>query len=223
MSSIRWSKNLLTSWRGLAGLILLLALMTGSITFAQERPGYLRLVRAIPAGDVGVSNPVGLAFSPGASAFLVLEAGDAARPGDTTTSISLVSPLEDTLGAVRVATAIADPLNVAVDSQANRLLILDQAANQLIAVRLRAQGYPDPADSAVTRFEAGPFGVTHAQGLTLDPETGRLFILDAAAHRIVGIITDAQQGFDGAAALQEGRIFQLGFPPLTGAPLRRRG
>src|SRR3990172_8824159 len=213
MSSIRLSKNLLTSWRGLAGLILLLALMTGSITFAQERPGYLRLVRAIPAGDVGVSNPVGLAFSPGASAFLVLEAGDAARPGDTTTSISLVSPLEDTLGAVRVATAIADPLNVAVDSQANRLLILDQAANQLIAVRLRAQGYPDPADSAVTRFEAGPFGVTHAQGLTLDPETGRLFILDAAAHRIVGIIPDAQQGFDG-------QIFQIDLRHLGGAPLR---
>src|SRR3990172_4749631 len=156
MSSTRWSKNLLTPWRGLAGLILLLALMTGSITFAQERPGYLRLVRAIPAGDVGVSNPVGLAFSPAASAFLVLEAGAAAQPGETTATIRLVTPLEDTLGAVRVATAIADPLNVAVDSQANRLLILDQAANQLIAVRLRAQGYPDPADSAVTRFEAGP-------------------------------------------------------------------
>src|SRR3989304_4124414 len=141
MSSTRWSKNLLTSWRGLAGLILLLALMTGSITFAQERPGYLRLVRAIPAGDVGVSNPVGLAFSPGASAFLVLEAGGAPR------------------------------------------------------------------------FEAGPFGVPHAQGLTLDPETGRLFILDAAAHRIVGIIPDAQQGFDG-------QIFQIDLRHLARAPLR---
>src|SRR3990172_7607693 len=220
MSSTRWSKNLLTPWRGLAGLILLLALMTGSITFAQERPGYLRLVRAIPAGDVGVSNPVGLAFSPAASAFLVLEAGAAAQPGETTATIRLVTPLEDTLGAVRVATAIADPLNVAVDSQANRLLILDQAADELIAVRLGAEGYPDPVDSAVTRFEAGPFGVTHAQGLTLDPETGRLFILDAAAPRIVGIIPDAQQGFDGAAALQEGRIFQIDLQHLAGAPLR---
>src|SRR3990172_6931955 len=137
MSSTRWSKNLLTPWRGLAGLILLLALMTGSITFAQERPGYLRLVRAIPAGDVGVSNPVGLAFSPAASAFLVLEAGAAAPPRQTTPT---VPPLEDPLGAVRVATAIADPLNVAVDSQANRLLISDQAVDELIAVRLGAEG-----------------------------------------------------------------------------------
>src|SRR3990172_1983385 len=83
----------------------------------------------------------------------------------------------------------------------------------LILVRLGAEGYPGPVDSAVTRFGAGPFGVTHAQGLALDPETGRLFILDAAAHRIVGIIPDAQQGFDG-------QIFQIDLRHLAGAPLR---
>ena len=87
-------------------------------TAAQDNAAYWRQVRAIDTAELGVAHPAGLAFSPVANAFLVLEAQRAGQPGDLGSNIVMITLIEDPAGSVNVATAIADPLNVAFDSKA---------------------------------------------------------------------------------------------------------
>ncbi|MGH7453926.1 MAG: hypothetical protein ACRENG_21425, partial [bacterium] len=160
-----------------------------------------------------IKGPVGLAFSPTANLFLVL---DKKQLTARKAKFAMISHLEDLVDSVNVATAIADPVNSAFDVKANRLLFFDATLNQLGAIKASSAGKPDSSAGAITRFDGRQYGVAHPRGITLDPATGRLFILDASATQIVRITPDAQQGFDGDAAKRDGRISQI---DLKGAGL----
>ncbi len=202
------------------GAVLLGSFATIPVTSAQDSVDDWWQVRAIETADVGVPHPVGLAFSPIANAFLVQEARPAGQPGAPRSNIVLITMFEDRAGSVSVATAIADPLNMAFDSRANRLVVFDPAANELIEIRALPTGVPAPAGRAVTRFDARPLGLQHAQGMAVDPGSGRLFILDAARRRIVVITPDARRRFDVAAAVRDGRITEIDLGRLGHVQLR---
>ncbi|MGH7493172.1 MAG: hypothetical protein ACREOO_12360, partial [bacterium] len=171
----------------------------------------------IETKDTDLTSPVGLTFSPTANLFLVL---DKAPALPQVAKLVMISHIEDLAGSVQVATAIADPINMAFDANARRLLFFDATLRQLVAIKANAEGRPDPSTNAIKRFDGRQYGLGRPRGVTLDPATGRLFILDASATRIVRITPDAQQDFDGAAAQRDGRIAQIDLRPAGLANLQ---
>ena len=173
-------------------LTLFLMLVNGADTFAQEP--YQRLVRRFETPELGITNPAGLAFSPGADALLV--AGSSG-----TADLTILTMAANPSGSVSLATAIVDPLNMAFDGMAKVFLFYDADADELVEIQAGNDGKPKTAPEAITRFNAQPFGLLKkAQGMTFDPETGDLFFLvvpaPSAQPKIVRIIPDPQNRFN---------------------------
>ena len=185
------------------GLIILLSLAASSVAFAQDDPVYLREVHAIDTNDLGLLNPAGLAFSPDANIFFVLEAHSTAWA-----NIATMTPFDELVDTVGVDVSMIDPINLAFDNWANRLLLFDTASSELVEIDTDPDGHLDPSPEA-RRYQVGQLGVQEPRGMTVDPASGHLFILDSAALQIVRIEPDAQDGFDGAAALKEGRVSRV--------------
>ncbi len=209
MFSNKQSKSLVARLRGLIGLGLLFSLAVSSVSSAQDQPAYLRLVRAIETGDFGVPNPAGLTFSPAANVFLVLAARGPARP--EADNLVMITHIEDPAGSVSVATAIASPINMAFDGKANRLLAFDPATQELVEIKANSSGVPDP--TSIGRFDARALGLQNPRGLTVDPASGRLYLLDNGAQRIVRVDPAPDQSLDIAEALKDGRVSSIDLKP----------
>jgi PKD repeat protein/uncharacterized protein YjiK len=155
----------------------------------------VRLSRVIEPVDLGVGSPTGLAFSTTTGRLLVVSRPPETPPG-TSTGIQLVSPFTDRDGTVQVAIGVTDPVNMTFDEAANRLLLFDGPSNALHEIRLKPDGRLDP--QTLEQIDARSFGIEDPQGLTVDPVSGDLFILDVQGRRIVRVKPDPQSGFAGA-------------------------
>jgi hypothetical protein len=189
----------------LGALLLVFALARNSTDHALHDPAYIGPVRIFDP-DFTMPHAAGLAFSPAANIFLVLAGNGTDQPGRVSTNLTMVSPFDERIGSTNLPT-IPNPINMAFDVKGNRLLLFDTAGQELIMIEADPDGYVDPA--AVSGFEAQQFGVRNPQGMAVDPVSGVLFILSGADSGIVCIKPNAQGGFDGAAALAEGRVSQI--------------
>jgi VCBS repeat-containing protein len=215
------ARKLLTYSLILAGLISLISLSGATVTLAQTGNPFVRRVRALEAGETGIPNPAGLAFSARARAFYVVEARGQGQPPPAETEIIQVTPLSDRVGSARIAAAIRDPINMAFDSRFHRLLIFQSPNNMLIEVREDADGHLDP--TTLVRHDARYFGLQNPQGMAVDPASGQLFILDASGPRIIGVEPEPDGSFDNAVIsvvdLQSTDLVDprgLAFDPTTG-------
>jgi uncharacterized protein YjiK len=206
----------LTYWLIPAMLILVFSLMVSSMALAQGEPAYARHVRAIETGDLGIPHPAGLAFSPGANTFYVVEARSSVEPQPPDTYLVEITPYEAQGASARILAAIQDPINMAFDGLANRLLILQPESNRLIDVPQGPDGSLDPA--ALVRLDARHFGLQNPQGMAVDPVSGHLLILDAARPRIVRVEPNLNGGFEGAV-ISEIDLGQTGLTDVRGLAL----
>jgi hypothetical protein len=179
----------------------------------------VRRARIIETAELGVPRPGGLAFSRRASGFLVLPQVD--LPGRPDVDVLLLTHGARRAGSKRIAAALAEPLNLAFDNKAHRLLVYDAGPKQLIEVRAGRDGVPDPG--TLTRIPAQRYGIEDARGMTVDPVTGRLFLLDTAGPRLVVVEAEADGGLPGAAisalelsAFAPGALRGLAFDPASG-------
>ncbi len=186
-------KHPLTKVTIFLGLVLVCSLGQTASTAPKDAPAPVRLARIIEPIEVGIPNPAGLAFSPRAGTLLVVQRPIPGPPPGPVTDIELITLAEQRAGTVRIAAGVTDPVNMAFDSKANRLLIFQAPTNQLIEILARPDGSLDP--QTLTRINAGHFGLQNPQGLTVDPASGHLLILDTAGPRIVRVEPDALQGF----------------------------
>ncbi|MFN8454763.1 MAG: hypothetical protein U0401_08865 [Anaerolineae bacterium] len=214
-------KNLLGFLVILTGLIVLFLLAGSSATLAQGRAAFVREVRALETDQAGLVNPAGLAFSPRANAFHVMERRRKGQPTPANADLVKLTPFADGAGSARVVEAIKDAINVAFDRKFNRLLIIQPSANRLIEVRERANGNLDPATRI--RHDVRHFGLQDPQGMAIDPVSGNLFILDAVGPRLVRVEPEADGTFDAAVIsvvdLQPTGLVNvrgLAFDPSTG-------
>jgi PKD repeat protein/uncharacterized protein YjiK len=83
---------------------------------------------------------------------------------------------------------------MAFDGRANRLLIFQSPGDRLVEILARPDGSLDP--QTLERIDARSFGVQNPQGMTVDPVSGHLLILDAAGPRIVRVEPHARVGFE---------------------------
>jgi DNA-binding beta-propeller fold protein YncE len=210
-----WKKNPSTYSTLLGVIILLCSLAGSSAALAQGNAPYISDVRIFDT-SFPLPNAAGLTFSPQANAFLLLADHSTAASGGASANLLMITHFEDLVGSANLST-MASPINMAYDSQAHQLLLLDTTTNELVEIQAGPTG-PDPA--AVTRFPAAPLSLQTPQGMAVDPVSGRLFILDSASSQIVRVEPGPLHSFDPAAALAEGRISRMDLGPLGLGQLR---
>ncbi len=198
------------------GLILSNLFVSTSVSFAQDNPPVIREIRVMKADRTGINQPMGLVFSSRLNAFYVLDAREWRR-SPTVADLVGLTVFEDRIDLARIEAAIQDPINMVYDNKVNRLLILQAQGNQLLEVLADQNGKLDLA--TLTRHNVVYFGVQNPQGLTLDPVSGDLFILDAAGPRIVRISGALDNGTVSVLDLGSSGIATprgIAFDPSTG-------
>src|SRR6266508_4369927 len=178
MNIISTEKTLKQWLKNVCILILLLALSFSSLgvsaSSAQGISGFIWQVQAMDSGDTGLTHPAGLAFSSKSKSFQVIESQQTSR---TETVLSQLTSYGKQVASARIAAVVQNPINMVFDDKANRLLILQRSTNQLLGV---------PEDGkTVIRYDVRRFGLQDPQGLTIDPVSGVLYILDAAGPQII--------------------------------------
>lgn len=148
-------------------------------------------VRSLSAARLGVADAAGLAFSPAASAFLLLPGAGERGPIE----LGLASLAGDRLGSLRLPVPVPDPQHVAFDAAARRLLYLDPAAGELVEIIAEGWDGPDPSPGVVRRHDVRALGLRELQGMSVDPTSGRLYLLDAGARRLVRLTPDPAGGW----------------------------
>ncbi len=143
--------------------------------------GTARLVRMLDSSRAGITIPAGIAFSQQANAFFVVEGvpQGGAAPGET--AVAQVTPFGSRVASTAVPYAIRAPINVAFDERRQRLLMLD-GASTLLEIPLQGARLDV---SRISRADVTSGHLQNPQGITVDPKTGTLFVLDAAGQRLV--------------------------------------
>ena len=181
----------------LAGLGFAFSLAGNANTLAQNNAAFVGEARRLEPDQTGVSNPAGLAYSPRGNAFHVAAGRSRGQQPPADTDVVKMTPFADRAGSARIAAAVRDPINMTFDRRFNRLLIFQAPNNHLIAV---------PEESAsrnlrpggLIRHDARHFGLQNPQGMTVDPNSGQLFILDAGSLQIVRVEPEADGTVDQA-------------------------
>jgi uncharacterized protein YjiK len=185
----------MTALRILVGLICIFTFAGSSAAMAQDELAFARQVRVFENDQIGELHPLGLAFSPQANRFLVLEAA-AGQPSNLTSSIVEITPSEERGAALTIPSAVVDAINLAFDSKANRLLLFEAVNHALIEINAGADGKLAP--ETLTRQDAQHFGLQNAQGMAVDLLNGHLYILDSAGPRLVHVEPESDGSFDQA-------------------------
>jgi hypothetical protein len=179
-------------------LALSLSLMWILTASAQGRPATIILMRVLESDRTGLQHPTGLSFSSKTGAFYAIEGLSPGESPSAITDIKKISLLARQIGSASLATLVGDPLNIAYDNKNDRLLILRYPENQLLDLRPGVDGNPDP--NSLTRYDVTQFGLHNPQGMTVDPASGDLFILDAVGPRIIRV-TPGPDGNFGSPAI----------------------
>ena len=180
----------------LVALVFIFSLAEGSVALAQDNAAFVSKRPPIEAKETGLSNPSGLAFSSRTNAFHVVERWRPGKSPTADTGITRLTPFGERRSAARVRAAIADPINMAFDGKNGRLLVFLSSGNRLIDVREGPDGNLDPRTLIV--HNARHFGLKNPQGMTVDPASGHLFILDAVGPKLVRVEPNSDGRFDKA-------------------------
>ena len=162
-----------------------------------------------------VENLDGVVFPPRANSVLVLD-----QPILDAGTIIFVPPGRLPVDPDALSQEISDPINITFDGRANRLFFYERESSELVAIYLRGRLL---SPNAIQRFQANEYGVVDPSGMTVDPKTGTLFFLDGFGPKIVRVDPGPdRKNYDGAAALEEGRISES-FLQQSQGPLRGLG
>jgi hypothetical protein len=171
---------------------------------AQTVHDLVWVVRTLDTSEYGVSEPAGLAYSHRDSSFLLWRAdGKVVRlsqDGDATGTFVLDAPL----GAA---------LNTAFDDSTGSLVTLDPNVG-LIPIRLDAKGMSASTPEAGARFTIPSPGLKLPRGISFDPESGRLFVLEAGTGQISVVPSGGAPGLGATAVIQSSSIQNIPLPEL---------
>jgi len=194
------------------GILIRLLILTGMIltprlsvqASSQSGSAPIWVVRSLHTNEFGIQNPKGLAFSSTANTFFIL---------NESTDIGLVTMGEDNAGVIALSEAGSNPLNTAFDRKSESLFVLDHGKSELVKIKADNKGLPN-ASSSRDRFPIHAFGIKDPQGITFDPDSGRLFILDAADSEIVSITPHNSLGFDVTEAIKSNKVQKISLKKL---------
>jgi len=171
---------------------------------AQSASAPIQVVRSLYTEEYGINDPKGLAFSPTANTFFVL---------DGSGNISLVTMGEDNAGTRVLSEVQDDALNVAFDKKSNSLFVFKRGKSELVKIKSNGNGLPD-ASAPPIRFASNAYGLKDPQGIAFDPASGRMFILDAGDSQIVSVVPHATLGFDANEAIRSNKVQKISLKKL---------
>lgn len=177
---------------------------------AQNEQSFIRKVRVMEAGEIGLLNPAGILFSTKDNAFHI---ADARQESPNRKDLVKITQLSEPAGLAQIPAAVQDPINMVFDNRFNRLLLLAGQANQILAVRPDSSGNLKPSD--FTRYDVQGLELQDPQGMTVDETNGTLFILDAATEQVVRVQPLLDGDFEGAS-LAEIDLQSYNFSALRG-------
>ena len=154
-------------------------------------------VRSIYLADYNLASTSGVMFSPSVNAFLLW------NPNGNLSGITL---REDPLDMDGLNVPVEDALNAAFNDRSNSVFVLKDNGSELEKISVDVAGRPNRAARANTSFNLRAINLSNAKGITFDPDTGRLFILNSNGTQIVVITPDNNFDYDGESANRAGRI-----------------
>jgi uncharacterized protein YjiK len=179
------------------GLAIALSLLWITSSFAQNNQKVLWQARVIESEKAVLQNPTGLAFSSKWNAFHVINSPGFGKFPSVSSNIIRMTLFARQSGSALLPIQIVDPINITFDNKFGRLLILQFPKNQLLEIREGLDGNLDI--KTITRYDITSFELQDPQGISVDPASGTLFILDAAGQRIVRARPGSNGTFEGAA------------------------
>lgn len=149
---------------------------------ANAESGALVRKLAVTGKKLGIERPLGLAYRPDQDVFVIPD-------GPKMTLMNRRSVAGVVTGSV------ANPGAVAWDVHHQRLLALEHDARSIVAIPPGQNGGLDPARSS--RLSAPRAGLLRAAGMTVDPATGEVFVLDRLSRRVLRFTPTEGQTPDG--------------------------
>ncbi len=202
-----------------ASAILCCLLVYFANAWGQADASEIRHMRVLETDDYfDMVNIDGVVFPPRAHSVLVL---DQPAPGAGTVIVvrrkgGLPGNPADTLSPQE----ISDPINITFDGRAQRLFFFEPESSELVVIKVRNR----VRNGRIRRFQVDEYGVGNPRGIAVNPKHGTLFILDLVGPTIVQVDPGPnRKNYDGAAALEEGRISEFFLQQSQGRHLRGLG
>ena len=212
-----WPKNMINIFQRKTHIIyilvviaLLFLVIIPSGVFAQEEVNHFSSAHTIFTSQFGIESPDGMAYSPYADSFIVWGSDG---------SIRSITSEEKTGGQLKLPQNADNHLGAAFDKYSNSLFVLSSGNAELSRIPVKPGGLPALSSDA-TRFNVESIALESVGGMTFDPATGRLFILDTSKSQILVLSPHPLDGFDGVSAARDNRIRQVSLKSLSQAVLR---
>mgnify|MGYP000937148075 CR=1 FL=1 len=153
--------------------------ITNRLASAQVPPGYFREVRMIYTAEYGIAEPSGVVYAPDLNALLVIADPPNQDDSNSIASGVAINLFEDLLGDFNFRVDINSPVNFSYNPRQDSFFLLDSNSNRLVEISQQSNGLPQHANQDTANFSIETLQVSNPQGITFDPATGNLFILDA--------------------------------------------
>ncbi|HXV63099.1 MAG TPA: hypothetical protein VEK15_20530, partial [Vicinamibacteria bacterium] len=151
---------------------------------AQNPERDLHLVRTLPAAEWTETHAAGLGFSTRADSFIVLLANEDGA-GDYS-ELGLMQPPGTLRRRISMPFSIPDALNATFDNHGHRLIaVID---DRLFFLRVNRNAFTETGAEA--GYLSEPLELGDARGLTSDPATGDVYILDGSGPRLLVLKPD---------------------------------
>ena len=183
----------------LLAIILAPLIRVGMQASAQGSSAPIRVVRSLSMNEYGANAPKGLAFSPVANTFFVLEESG---------NVTLITMEEDHAGFQNIPEVQNSALNAAFDKKSASLFVLDHGKSELVKIQTDAKGLLKGSTSP-KRYAAEAYDIKDPQGISFDPASGNLFVLDSGNSQIVSVVPHTTLGFDASEAVRSNKVQKI--------------
>jgi hypothetical protein len=184
-------------------LTLVFVHITSSQSLTQDDLSYAEVRQVLEADQLQVAQPGGLAYVKAREAFIVAEAASSSAAQDV---LTFYDPSTNVSQLLDGGPEIAQPINMTYDTSHERLLVLNASTHELTSANLDAD---QARVSVVTSYNLASFNLQQPSGMSVDPETGTLYILDSATAQVIRVKADGTGGFESSAVEENGSEINL--------------
>ena len=198
MPHLSWKSKL---FRIMLGLFLAIPSLFYAIPLVTAQgASKLYEVETIYTAQLGVPNPGGMALVPGDERYFLW---DRNTPSATITSDGKMR------SRANIHDLTGDSSAAAFDAHSQQLYFLRASGSELVGIDQEEIGLPAASRQTVRRFNLNALELEDVWGMAFDPQTGRLFLLDAGKLEILVISPHPTMGFDGDAVVRNGGLSRI--------------
>ena len=179
--------------------------LTTSATAGLDTSVYIRQVRKIELDSKSFCTSAALAY----------ETSFASCQGRGAAEIAKLTFFGETAGTFRLPPGVNDPLVLSLDGRNGRLYLLEGTTGDVIVIQEEK-----PTARIIHRTEAWRIGLQNPCGLTVDPASGNLFILESEPLQLVRLELKQNPGGVETAAYRQETISLADIGPVEPAALR---